>query len=79
MVCPRCDGQGIVLRVRLKSTGQMLFMCDECNALWKAVEEIRHPGWEDFNTYMRARGLDPRTEVELLGELDSGRGRTDPA
>ena len=33
MQCPRCDNQGSVYIVRINATGEVVRLCDECEAM----------------------------------------------
>lgn len=33
IICPMCDSQGYVLKAKVKKTGEILWICDECDAL----------------------------------------------
>jgi hypothetical protein len=69
--CPRCDGQGDVLAARVNATGLNIFVCDECEAMWLAAEDVGRAGHVDFGTYMQGQGLAPLwSEITLL----NGRG-----
>ncbi|SFJ33561.1 hypothetical protein SAMN05421753_11899 [Planctomicrobium piriforme] len=66
MQCPRCDGQGIVEKLRVRSTGEILYVCDECEATWLETEKISIDSFRDFTTYMRSiglKGLLPEIEI----------------
>lgn len=69
MICPRCDGQGSVMEVRIKRTNETIFACDECEASWNARGAIGAEEWEDFGTRLKSMGLSPTwAEVEVLRE-----------
>ena len=57
MVCPRCDGQGDVIKVRIIATGEIVFLCDECDALWRQGTPIVVKSFTDFSTYVGQYGL----------------------
>lgn len=57
MICPRCDGQGTVGEAKLKGVDDTVFVCDECDAMWRAVEEVGHLPWDDFATAMSLHGI----------------------
>lgn len=68
LTCPRCDGQGEVEKVRVKADGDILYLCDECDAVWFSIESIVDgERWLDFGTYMKTKGLTGTwDEIELL-------------
>ena len=53
-LCPRCDGQGWVRRMRVKELSADLYSCDGCDATWLAVENIGS-AWIDLQTLLDAR------------------------
>jgi hypothetical protein len=57
MLCPRCDQQGTVLRVRINGTGEVVNLCDECDALWPTGVPVGATGFVDFTTYLGQPGL----------------------
>jgi transcription elongation factor Elf1 len=65
--CPVC-GQGGLHRVRLLAlVSAAAVLCEECDALWfgETICEVNH--YEQFQAYMKARGLRADwCEVEIL-------------
>ena len=57
MECPRCDGQGEVLLVKVRKTGEILKLCNECDATWKKDDPIDKKTFFDFETYMESQGI----------------------
>ena len=57
IVCPRCDGQGRLRRVRINATGQPILLCDECEAVWLSERDVTRTPWVDFRTHMAQFGL----------------------
>ena len=51
--CPRC-GQGSVLGYAVRVTGEHVWICDECEALWSSPD-VAAP-FEQFSAFMGARG-----------------------
>jgi hypothetical protein len=52
-LCPRCE-QGTIKTMRVRSTGEVVRVCNECDATWG------HPSsntFEDLTSYLRERGL----------------------
>jgi len=70
MECPRCDGQGILHKVIIKKTGEKVWLCDECDALWPLETPISKTTlFHDFSTYVKRYGLKGTwDEVEPLCE-----------
>jgi len=70
MQCPRCDGQGEVSQVKIKKTGEIVHLCDECDALWKSGDDVVFSKFVDFSTYVEQFGLEGTWDEveELAGE-----------
>ncbi|SEI21312.1 hypothetical protein SAMN05216581_4449 [Pseudomonas asplenii] len=64
MICPRCE-QGDIYNVRVRATGEHLYLCRECDATWFSVEKIGVEKFFDYGAYMEECGLEP-----LWNELD---------
>lgn len=58
LICPRCT-HGYVLKVQLIERGEVLFLCDECEATWLSRDAIGSEPWVDFTTYTEGKGLPP--------------------
>ncbi|MDE9364375.1 hypothetical protein PZ938_02045 [Luteipulveratus sp. YIM 133132] len=56
--CPSC-GQGAVEKMRIMATGELIQLCDECEATWLGDVEPLAPGFDDFGLFMERRGLRP--------------------
>ncbi len=57
MLCPRCDQQGEVKLVIIKRTRERVYLCNECDALWKEDSGITKSNFTDFSTYAAQFGL----------------------
>ncbi len=57
MWCPRCD-QGNVVKVRINKTGEVVHICEECEALWQTDVKVAPTGFVDFMTYVTPFGLE---------------------
>lgn len=69
LVCPRCDGQGAVLKAQVIKMNKLIFICDECDATWLAFESIGSEPWVDFGDQMERWGLPPTwDQLKILGE-----------
>ena len=65
-LCPRCN-QGWVLKVRHKKTGEIVWVCEECEALWNEAQPISIAEFTDFQTYFENKGQPIGwREVEML-------------
>ncbi len=56
MQCPRC-GQGEVVRAKITATGEVVHICQECDALWPDGVRIESDNFIDFSTFVRPKGL----------------------
>lgn len=55
MICPYCN-QGIILRAIIKINLQIIFICPECDAVWKEHEEISDRTGGTFSVLMNSIG-----------------------
>lgn len=62
--CPGCD-QGWVVPVRIKATGQLLYICEECETTWFSEDGVGRDTPANFTNYMESIGL-----KGLWSELD---------
>jgi Zn-finger nucleic acid-binding protein len=58
MLCPRCE-QGNLMKVTIRHTGAVLFVCPECEATWFNENDVDKKPFVDFGTYMESIGLQP--------------------
>lgn len=61
VVCPRCDGNGLIYKVMAIDINEILFTCDECEACWPLDVEISLITFEDLSTYLDKKGTNYRT------------------
>lgn len=54
--CPRCDGQGIICEGAVRATGQDVYICDECDALWLSFADIGVKSHVDASEYLKSIG-----------------------
>jgi hypothetical protein len=54
--CPRCK-QGWVTLSRVKATGEIVSVCEECEALWPDSVVISFETFVDMSIYLTAQGL----------------------
>jgi len=67
IICPQCDEQGFVRRIRIIPLKTEAFLCDECDAFWLKKEDISLEKLMDFTTFLESRGLDYNTtDIEIL-------------
>lgn len=64
-ICRLCE-QGVVNKVSIKKTNEIVYLCIECEALW-LTKEISSINVLNFDTFMEKRNLKPVwSEVEIL-------------
>jgi len=57
-ICPRCDGQGKLLRVAIVPlNNHIVYICDECEALWEQDKIKNVDDYVDFSQYMEQKGI----------------------
>lgn len=54
--CPRCDHQGLICKVTVGSI--TLYVCDECDACWEPVDQIRKDNFTNLSAYLEGREID---------------------
>jgi hypothetical protein len=79
--CPRCDGQGIICEGAVNATGQDIFICDECDALWLSLADIGTRPHVDASEFLKSIGGkgEPHTELSINwgGEIITPRNGQD--
>lgn len=71
MICPRCDGQGLIYKGHLIDLDTYLYICDECEACWLPEEKIELTKFKDLTTFLEANGLTyEKSELKNLGYLE---------
>lgn len=53
--CPFCDGQGVINKVVIKGTEMILYICDECDTVWKYID-ITEGNCHNFESVMNSLG-----------------------
>ena len=53
MLCPYCE-YGMILRARVKDTNNKIFVCEECDTVWK--EKINDETGIGLSRYMKEIG-----------------------
>lgn len=56
VVCPRCDGNGLIYKVKVVDINEILFACDECEACWTTDFEINLETFQNLSTYLERKG-----------------------
>lgn len=58
-ICPRCNQGPDIYKISVEGIAIPLFVCQECDAVWLVQEEIGKVMPEDFETFLKKRGVDP--------------------
>jgi hypothetical protein len=53
--------------------GTTVYVCEECDALWRRAADVAPSGFDDFQTFLRARGL----ELRVRRGVGRGTGEAD--
>jgi transcription elongation factor Elf1 len=56
VVCPRCNGNGLVYKAKIKNFDKIILICDECDASWKENTKLSMETFEDLSTYLERIG-----------------------
>ncbi|KIV51598.1 3'-5' exonuclease [Aneurinibacillus migulanus] len=56
VVCPRCDGNGLVYKSRIDNLDLIVYICDECDASWQD-DDICLNKFQDLSTFLQSKGL----------------------
>jgi transposase-like protein len=66
--CPRCDRQGFIYKAKIIDMDICLYICDECDAIWKDQNSICIESYEDLQTYLeRNNSVYSNTNIIELG------------
>jgi transposase-like protein len=65
VVCPRCDGNGLVYKAKVSDMNKILFKCDECEASWQETTQISKDTFEDLSTFLEKNGCTYR-DAEII-------------
>lgn len=57
MICPLCE-EGSICTAMIQQTKTQLFICEECDAIWKD-NDIKYENALAFDNYMALVGLPP--------------------
>ncbi len=56
LLCPYCEGQGIIHTAVVKATGEDIYICGECDSVWFR-DDRGETQVQPFEYYMEERGL----------------------
>ena len=63
--CQYCD-QGYIRRALVKSTKEMIYICEECDTIWCTYEDIFKDRGIGYYLYADEKGFEPLwTELQL--------------
>lgn len=54
VICPRCDGNGLIYQGRIEEINKSILICDECEAIWLDFKDIDNFKFQDLSTYLEA-------------------------
>jgi hypothetical protein len=55
--------------VRINATGEIVCLCEECDALWKSFDDVGRTPFVDFSCYVSPFGLKGHwSEVTILSD-----------
>lgn len=57
-ICPRCQ-QAYLLKAKIKKINKVIFLCEECEAIWLENQDINLLNFVDFGTYLVSHRLQP--------------------
>lgn len=57
VVCPRCDGNGLLYKAKIVHMNLIVYICDECEALWRNIEAIKSFRFIDLSHFLEINGL----------------------
>lgn len=73
MICPRCDNQGLIYKIKVLNLNLELNVCDECDACWPTNQIININNFKDLTVFLEEHKLTyEEAEIENLGYLKSG-------
>ncbi|MGF9697840.1 hypothetical protein [Paenibacillus sp. MABNR03] len=57
IICPWCNGNGLIYKAIIKGLERILFVCNECEATWESYETIEVDTRIDLRTYLESSGV----------------------
>lgn len=58
VVCPRCDGNGLVYKAKISNLNQYLYICNECEAMWQDGTIVSIGSFTDLSTYLKSKNIE---------------------
>ena len=66
MCCPYCM-QGLILRAKVKANDLIVFICDECDTVWKGSDTISGQSGKSFYLFASELSIESLwDELEIL-------------
>ena len=66
MICPFCEQRDIV-KTKVKKTGNTIFICEECDAVWKQETDIGTNNVTNFEDYAKKNNISNSwEELEII-------------
>lgn len=56
MMCPFCDGQGVINKAKVIKNDMLIFICDECDTVW-LTNDIREDNCVNYHKFINEQGL----------------------
>lgn len=56
VVCPRCDGNGLICKYKVEDLKIIIYICDECDASW-LDEDVSLDRFQDLTTFLETKGI----------------------
>jgi hypothetical protein len=66
IVCPRCDGNGLIYKGKITGLDTIIYICDECEAAWDEISNISLDTFSDLTLFLEKKGC-PNEDVIDLG------------
>jgi hypothetical protein len=67
--CPRCN-QGWCRRVVFRQTGATAYVCEECEALWRDIEDVGRVRWEQLDDYLKSENITQTQDIYSSVDTD---------
>ena len=52
VVCPICDGNGLIANIYVKKILKNIYICDECNVMWEEGDNFIKSTLKDSKIYL---------------------------
>lgn len=66
VVCPLCDGNGLIYRAKIEGIEGYVYICDECEALWEKCDSIRKQRDETLMQFLERHGINPLDKTKFI-------------